>query len=1491
MAPESKFTEVDLGDGIEAVNPGNDLNADENEQGSSRLEPLSTESTGHLAAHTHLEGNTSGPDRKQSQSSLQSSSSRTISQSTLSGADEESLGKNRRDTSPPAYQDVELQRRESDASTITASSEVAVGKQETREERAAGKGFFSWLTRTRPPPSYPSERTVSPEYTAGILSRLTFQWMSPMMSVGFRRPLKINDIWLLNPDRSVEAHAELVSAAFKKGVEAGYKAPLFWALYSTFKAEFLFGGLCRLISDLFVVGSPYTLRYLIQFTLESYYANFEGVEPPPVSHGYGLVFGIVCMQVIQSFCTNHFFYNGHMVGGQTRAVLITAIFNKSLRISGRAKNGIKPPSFSDTQATLVANEGDQSGQENKTEQALDQEGKAKKAKSQKVSAVAETGWSNGRVIGLMAIDSARIDAAAGLIHTVWTAPLITIIAVALLIVNLSYSALAGLAILIVAMVFLAKTVGNLYVRRKMINQITDKRVGLTQEVLSAVRLVKYFGWETSFVERIIGLRATETTALQFFMAFRNIVTAVSQTVPIFAAMLSFVTYATTHSGLSPAVVFSSMAIFNSLRSPLTYLPVCLGMAVDAWASMQRIQEYLLEEEQEVFKVESSLESAIQVDDATFTWEKQASNGLPLAAGTGEKYGSKMTLVADDLPFSLDRVNIDISRGELIAVIGGVGSGKTSLLAALTGDMRKTHGSVVWGGSKAVCAQYAWIQNATVKDNIIFGSQVDEEWYRIVVHACSLTADFETLPHGDATEIGERGINLSGGQKQRISLARAVYSKADILLLDDPLSAVDPYVGKFIFETAICGLLGHKTRVLATHQMHVLSQCDRIVWMENGRIRAVDSYLNLMVNNTEFSAMVHERAAAAQQNSEATADSAIPTAAVSTTTTTSAAAAKAAKAAAGKLKDLMSTEDQNTKSIPWSVYISYITSADNMLLVGLIVPLLCLAQGLNILSSLWLAWWSQDKYGLPENTYIGIYVMLCVTQALFLYAFGICLAITCTSSSNHMLNKALRKILHAPIAFFDTTPLGRITNRFSKDVDVMDYSLTEALRLYCISIAMVISIFALILSYFYWFICALVPVMIIFFFSAAYYRSSAREVKRYEAVLRSVVFARFTEGLSGVSCIRSYDSQDRFVKTIKMAIDNMDSANYLTFSNQRWLNMRLDLVGVILILTVGIVVVQERFTQSPAISGLVLSYILGATQVLQFIVRQFADVENAMNATERLYSYGKDIPQEGSVVNNGVIPRPPTSAWPFAGEITFDNVRMRYRPDLPEVLRGFSLQVGGSERIGIIGRTGAGKSSLIGALFRMQELSSGSITIDGEDISQLPLGALRSRLSIIPQDTTLFRGTVRSNLDPFNTCSEWQLIHALQQAYLGSLNLDDKVEEEGLNFSLGQRQLLALARVLVRGSRIVVCDEATSNVDLETDEKIQSTMLQAFKGKTVLTIAHRIRTIINYDRICVMHQGQIIELGTPKELWELGGVFRGMCERSGIGEEEFTEVWF
>lgn len=402
------------------------------------------------------------------------------------------------------------------------------------------------------------------------------------------------------------------------------------------------------------------------------------------------------------------------------------------------------------------------------------------------------------------------------------------------------------------------------------------------------------------------------------------------------------------------------------------------------------------------------------------------------------------------------------------------------------------------------------------------------------------------------------------------------------------------------------------------------------------------------------------------------------------------------------------------------------------------------------------------------------------------------------------------------------------------------------------------------------------------------------MKRFESVLRSVVFAKFSEGLSGVACIRAYGLQNRFIVELRKSIDEMDSAYFLTFSNQRWLSVRLDLIGNLLVFTTGILVVTSRFNVSPSIAGLVLSYILSIVQMIQFTVRQLAEVENGMNATERLHYYGTQLEEEAPLHTVEV-----AKSWPEKGEIVFDNVQMRYRAGLPLVLRGLTMHVEGGERIGVVGRTGAGKSSIMSTLFRLIELSGGSITIDRMNISKIGLHDLRSRLAIIPQDPTLFRGTIRSNLDPFHEHTDLELWSALRQSDLvsedaslddkspGRIHLDGVVEEEGLNFSLGQRQLMALARALVRNSQIIVCDEATSSVDMETDDKIQRTIATGFKGKTLLCIAHRLRTIINYDRICVMDQGLIAELDTPLALYEKGGIFRGMCDRSGIRREDFT----
>lgn len=460
---------------------------------------------------------------------------------------------------------------------------------------------------------------------------------------------------------------------------------------------------------------------------------------------------------------------------------------------------------------------------------------------------------------------------------------------------------------------------------------------------------------------------------------------------------------------------------------------------------------------------------------------------------------------------------------------------------------------------------------------------------------------------------------------------------------------------------------------------------------------------------------------------------------------------------------------------------------------------------------------------------------------------------------------------------------------------MDNNLTDAMRMYMLTMAMILSVFGLIIAYFHYFAIALGPLFLMFLFSASYYRASAREVKRFESVLRSHVFAKFSEGLSGTACIRAYGLQETFVLNLRAAIDDMNSAYYLTFANQRWLSTRLDIIGNLLVFVTGLLVVTSRFNVSPSIAGLVLSYILSIVQMIQFTVRQLAEVENGMNATERLHYYGNFLEEEAPLHTIDV-----RKSWPESGEIIFNDVQMRYRAGLPLVLSGLTMHVKGGERIGVVGRTGAGKSSIMSTLFRLVELSGGSIIIDGLDISTIGLHDLRSRLAIIPQDPTLFKGTIRSNLDPFNEHTDLELWSALRQSDLvsddqqlddaspGRIHLDGIVEDEGLNFSLGQRQLMALARALVRGSQIIVCDEATSSVDMETDEKIQRTIATGFKGKTLLCIAHRLKTIINYDRICVMDQGRIAELDTPYALYERGGIFRGMCDRGGIRKEDFGD---
>ncbi|KAF2708545.1 P-loop containing nucleoside triphosphate hydrolase protein [Pleomassaria siparia CBS 279.74] len=1401
-------------------------------------------------------------------------------------------------------------------SSTSAHSETSEDVSDTKSSVGAKKTWYKRLNplkRSRKPP-VPAERAVSREYQADWFSRLTFQWMAPLMTVGYQRPLERNDLWTVNPDRSADVLVARLQAAFKRRQEQGSERPLLWAMFDTFKLEFCTGGLCQLLASVVQSVAPYILRYLIAFATKAYIAQHTGQAQPNLGEGIGIVVGLTAMQFTQSLATNHFMYRGMMVGGQARAVLITVIFDKAMRLSGRAKAG--------GEALIEAPPPDVkpgSEAEKKWYQKLLKKKQEEKKDTRGVSGDGQ-GWGNGRIINLMSTDTYRVDQASGFFHMIWTAPVSIIVTIILLIVNLGYSALSGLALLIITMPLLGRAVRSLFRRRMKINKVTDQRVSLTQEILQAVRFVKYFGWETSFLERVNTIRKKEIQAVQVLLSIRNGIMAVGMSMPVFASMLAFITYSLTDHGLNPAPIFSSLALFNSLRIPLNFLPLVIGQVIDANASVKRIEEFLLAEEaQEDTEWNYNAKDAVVLREADFTWERhptQDNDDLATNASPGGPPGKKPVkekaakkkdkrasvqsqtppdsptsgivapLDGDLQPFQMKEISIAIGRKELIAVIGGVGSGKSSLLAALAGDMRKTHGDVMIGASRAFCPQYAWIQNATVRENIVFGKDFKQGWYNNVVDACALRPDLEMLPNGDMTEIGERGITVSGGQKQRMNIARAIYFDADIVLMDDPLSAVDAHVGRHIMDNAICGLLKDKCRILATHQLHVLNRCDRIIWVEEGRIQAVDTFDNLMAHNVDFQKLMTMTSSEEQREDESNVNED---------------EIEDEKKMANKKKKrkkpavaLMQEEDRATKSVSWGVWIAYIRAGGGLWVAPLVLILLIMSQGSNIATSLWLSWWVSNKWGFNEGTYIGVYAALGASQALIMFAFSIAVSVCGTEAGKVMLHRAITRVLRAPMSFFDTTPLGRITNRFSKDIDVMDNTLTDAIRMYFMTLAMIISVFILIISYYYYYAIALGPLFLVFLFSAAYYRSSAREVKRHESVLRSNVFAKFSEAVMGTSTIRAYGLQDQFSQSVRGAIDDMNSAYYLTFANQRWLSIRLDVIGILLVFTTGILVVTSRFEVNPSIAGLVLSYILSIVQMIQFTVRQLAEVENNMNATERVHHYGTELEEEAPLHMGEVRP-----SWPEMGEIVFENVQMRYRDGLPLVLKGLNMHVHAGERIGVVGRTGAGKSSIMSTLFRLVELCGGCITIDGVDISTIGLHDLRSKLAIIPQDPTLFKGTIRSNLDPFHEHSDLELWSALRQADLvsneatmddhsGRIHLDSIVEEEGLNFSLGQRQLMALGRALVRGSQIIVCDEATSSVDFETDQKIQKTIVEGFKGKTLLCIAHRLKTIIKYDRICVMDAGTIAELETPLRLYDAGGIFRGMCDRSGIRREDFFE---
>ncbi|KAJ3410262.1 hypothetical protein HDV05_003988 [Chytridiales sp. JEL 0842] len=1367
---------------------------------------------------------------------------------------------------------------------------------------------------------------VSPEAQANFLSRLVFAWLYPLLRHGHTTPLDLRDLYPLNDKYLIKQHSDAFEALWKENV-AAYKTQrrqfedmhpdlrddgkkrtwkdfvsrkpklpepprrptLAGALFTMFKWKILPVGIIKFLADVGNACSPFILQRLISFVKDSNSPN-----APPISLGLLYAIGLFCLNMYSSISISNYFQRVAAYGMVVRGMLTSVIHRKSLRLSGVARQEFNP----------------------------------------------------GRVANMISTDLVRIDMFIVLFHLMWTFPLQVSYIVGFLISIMGPSALGGVFLLLAMVPLQAFIIGRLVLLRKSNATNTDQRVKLTSETLLAIRVIKFFAWEDSFLERIFDIRARELKAVVSANLIRSAVTAFGFAIPVLAASVTFMIYSAVVGNLDPVIIFTSLAFFNQLRNPIMWTPLILSTYADASVGVKRIEDLLYSEELDfVPDVDPSAEVAVRVVRGDFVWEsknagdKMGAEGLKVATSGSDgvkkdvssplnndnmdlaslkarrldfdspkdaKSGMESKESSEDLapPFqaepstenllpetpapeattsssttptsrlTLENINIAIPPGSLVAIVGAVGSGKSSLLSSIVGQLKPAHPStrVIFSGSVGYVPQQAWIMNSTLRDNILFGLEMDEEKYQKAVEVCALKRDLEILAGGDMAEIGERGINLSGGQKQRVSLARLVYFDSDIVLLDDPLSAVDTHVGKYIFENCICGALKNKTRLLVTHQLHFASKCDIIITMKNGKISEMGSYSDLITARGEFCTLmqnyggVDDDEAASPSEEEKKDEKASESLVVEDDKRGPVAVVKPG----GPGQELMKAEDRATGALENSVFVSFAIAMGGVGFVGILVFCLLLTQVTRVANDLWLVKWSSgDISGFNQMQYMWTYFGLGMSQAVSLFIFSALVAIGATTAAKHLQQDALRRIVRTPIRFFDTNPMGRIINRFSRDQDIVDNTLPDAIRLFSLTFATAFGTFGLVaFATSGWFFVGLLPMLIIYYFVQDIYRSSARELKRLDALTRSPLYAHITESMSGVATIRAYGEQDRFLKKTDDLIDGNNMPYYLQATGQRWLGMRLESIGNVLVFVTALFSVLSAKTISPALIGLALSYVLQVTQLLSLCIRQYTEAEVQLVSIERLHYYAKKIVTEAPPILKDN--RPPPN-WPSDSTVEFDGLSMRYQEDLPLVLRDLTFSTRPNEKIGIVGRTGSGKSSLIMALFRMVEASAGRIVVDGVDINKIGLYDLRSRLSIIPQDPILFSGTIRSNLDPFNEHTDLEIWEALGASGMKEAVsemegvLEAPVTAAGDNLSVGQRQLMCLARALLRKPKLIVLDECTANVDFETDSKIQIALRENLKNATILTIAHRLNTIIDSDRVLVLDNGQILEFDTPAAL--------------------------
>ncbi|XP_073932000.1 ATP-binding cassette sub-family C member 9 isoform X5 [Castor canadensis] len=1325
--------------------------------------------------------------------------------------------------------------------------------------------FFMNPQKVKPPEDLQDLGVRFLQPFVNLLSKATYWWMNTLIISAHKKPIDLKAIGKLPIAMRAVTNYVCLKDAYeeqkKKVADHPNRTPSIWlAMYRAFGRPILLSSTFRYLADLLGFAGPLCISGIVQRVNDTQNGanNSAGISKTLSSkefleNPYVLAVLLFLALILQRTFLQASYYVTIQTGINLRGALLAMIYNKILRLS--------TSNLSMGEMTL------------------------------------------GQINNLVAIETNQLMWFLFLCPNLWAMPVQIIMGVILLYNLLGSSALVGAAVIVLLAPIQYFIATKLAEAQKSTLDYSTERLKKTNEILKGIKLLKLYAWEHIFCKSVEETRMKELSSLKTFALYTSLSIFMNAAIPIAAVLATFVTHAyASGNNLKPAEAFASLSLFHILVTPLFLLSTVVRFAVKAIISVQKLNEFLLSDEIgddswrtgegclpfESCKKHTGVPKTInRKQPGRYHLDSYEQSARRLRPAESEDIAIKVTngfFSWGSGLATLSNIDIRIPTGQLTMIVGQVGCGKSSLLLAILGEMQTLEGTVHWSNrnrySVAYAAQKPWLLNATVEENITFGSPFNRQRYKAVTDACSLQPDIDLLPFGDQTEIGERGINLSGGQRQRICVARALYQNTNIVFLDDPFSALDIHLSDHLMQEGILKFLqdDKRTLVLVTHKLQYLTHADWIIAMKDGSVLREGTLKDIQTKDVEL--YEHWKTLMNRQDQELEKDMEADQTTLERKTLRRAMYSREAKAQMedeDEEEEEEEDEDDNMSTVmrlrtkmPWKTCWWYLTSGGFFLLFLMIFSKL-LKHSVIVAIDYWLATWT-SKYsitntGKADQTYYvagfsilcGAGIFLCLVTSLTVEWMGL----TAAKNLHHNL---LNKIILGPIRFFDTTPLGLILNRFSADTNIIDQHIPPTLESLTRSTLLCLSAIGMISYATPVFLVALVPLGVAFYFIQKYFRVASKDLQELDDSTQLPLLCHFSETAEGLTTIRAFRHETRFKQRMLELTDTNNIAYLFLSAANRWLEVRTDYLGACIVLTASIASISRPFNSG--LVGLGLLYALTITNYLNWVVRNLADLEVQMGAVKKVNSF---LTMESENYEGTLDPSQVPEYWPQEGEIKIHDLCVRYENNLKPVLKHVKAYIKPGQKVGICGRTGSGKSSLSLAFFRMVDIFDGKIVIDGIDISKLPLHTLRSRLSIILQDPILFSGSIRFNLDPECKCTDDRLWEALEIAQLKNMvkslpgGLDAVVTEGGENFSVGQRQLFCLARAFVRKSSILIMDEATASIDMATENILQKVVMTAFADRTVVTIAHRVHTILTADLVIVMKRGNILEYDTPESL--------------------------